>query len=197
MLKLLFSFQGRIDRTTYVVFFLASIALAIVNHLLIPAKPAPSLFLPLLIYGVAQLWVALAMGAKRLHDLGHSGWLQLLWLVSLVMSAIGSVLAAFSPLLGLPIFLLALAISLWSLWLLVQMLFFAGQPGTNDYGDHPNLEAFEAGLPDMQVPAAALQRVAAAAPQAPAADRRVKTTPHPLIQPDRRRPQGFGRRAPV
>ena len=56
-------------------------------------------------------WGAAALAVKRLHDRGSSAW----WLLIVLI-----------PILG-------------PLWLLITLLFRAGSPGENHYGDDPRL----------------------------------------------------------
>jgi len=61
--------------------------------------------LPLLVF---NFWVSLAISVKRAHDLGHSGWWLLLFLVPI-----------------------------YNLWIAIKVAFFRGTPGPNDYGPDP------------------------------------------------------------
>lgn len=69
-------FSGRAARPEFWWFalaqFLASLAVSMVSDML-SGLLSLGLLLP-----------ALAVGARRLHDLGKSGWLQLLWLIPIV-----------------------------------------------------------------------------------------------------------------
>ncbi|HYO20777.1 MAG TPA: DUF805 domain-containing protein [Flavisolibacter sp.] len=83
MFKSPFSFEGRIRRTEYGLSVLIYVVIVItIQAILISAMSDPSglggagifafiLFLPCLFF----LW---AQGAKRCHDLGNSGWFQLI-----------------------------------------------------------------------------------------------------------------------
>lgn len=82
-----FSFKGRIRRLEFIFSYLIYMGWYLVSDFLMK-DPEPSLaaslfvLLPLL----PLCWFALAQGCKRCHDLGHSGWFQLipffvLWLI--------------------------------------------------------------------------------------------------------------------
>jgi uncharacterized membrane protein YhaH (DUF805 family) len=74
-------FTGRAHREEFWMFalinFLITIGVAIIGHLI---------HLPFLqgLYGLAVLVPCLALGARRLHDTGRSGWWQLLLLIPLI-----------------------------------------------------------------------------------------------------------------
>ena len=103
-------FNGRASRSEYWYFVLFniifSIAAAIVDNILGTEE---------LIYGLYCLFAILpsiAVGARRLHDIGKSGWFQLI---------------IFIPLVGL-------------IWLII-LLATDSQPGSNEYGPNPAVEA--------------------------------------------------------
>lgn len=69
----LFSFEGRIRRRDY---WLISFGVGMASGLAAAiAESAPVLYLLVLI---PLCWINLATGAKRCHDLGHSGWWQII-----------------------------------------------------------------------------------------------------------------------
>ena len=69
----LFSFEGRIRRRDY---WLISFGVGMASGLAAAlAEAAPVLYLLILI---PLCWINLATGAKRCHDLGHSGWWQII-----------------------------------------------------------------------------------------------------------------------
>jgi len=78
---LLFSFQGRIRRQHFWIGWLILLGAGVVANW-IP-------FLGLLI-AIALIWPNLAIGVKRLHDMGQSGWLIVIpWVVTLVALFVG------------------------------------------------------------------------------------------------------------
>ncbi|WBY03791.1 DUF805 domain-containing protein [Ramlibacter tataouinensis] len=70
------TFEGRAGRAEYwwfvLGYVLVSVAASIVSELLNA------------LVGLALLLPSLAVGARRLHDINKSGWLQLLWLVPFI-----------------------------------------------------------------------------------------------------------------
>lgn len=106
------TFTGRARRKEYwmyVLFYiLFSIAVGILDSLLGTKDPDTGAGMLGGLYSLALLVPSLAVGARRLHDMGKSGW----WL-----------LLAFLPIIGW----------IWLIILLVQ----DSQPGTNQYGPNP------------------------------------------------------------
>jgi uncharacterized membrane protein YhaH (DUF805 family) len=86
-----FSFQGRINRSTYWLFyFIPSLVLIVVSSILDPVlgtiHMTQSGFPIGLINSAVSLvliWPWLAVGAKRCHDRDRSGWFQLIYLIPL------------------------------------------------------------------------------------------------------------------
>jgi uncharacterized membrane protein YhaH (DUF805 family) len=88
-LKLLWSFYGRIGRLSYVGGLLINLALAAAAIAAVlylgkdqprvePGGPLDPLVVSIMLPGVVLFsWAKLALAAKRLHDLGKSGWLCL------------------------------------------------------------------------------------------------------------------------
>jgi uncharacterized membrane protein YhaH (DUF805 family) len=74
-------FNGRASRSEYWWFFLLCVAVAVVFNIV-------GLDMLGLLANLALLLPSLAVGARRLHDMGKSGWFQLVWLVPLVGWAI-------------------------------------------------------------------------------------------------------------
>lgn len=83
-----FSFSGRIGRTEY---WLTIIILSLINIFLTfmivnAGGPDDGVIVAYLIYLIISSWLMIAQSTKRCHDLGHSGWWQLipfygLWLL--------------------------------------------------------------------------------------------------------------------
>ena len=81
MFKEPFSFEGRIRRTEYGFSFIIYIVIAIIINMLVASGSRNSgnsdgAFA--LIFYIPMLWFLWAQGAKRCHDLGNSGWWQLI-----------------------------------------------------------------------------------------------------------------------
>lgn len=74
-------FNGRGSRSEFWWFMLA----CVVAQLLVQTILGPWIAM---LFNLALLVPSLSAGARRLHDMGKSGWLQLLWLVPLIGWAI-------------------------------------------------------------------------------------------------------------
>jgi len=78
-----FSFDGRIRRSEYgISFFIFFVGLVIINAIGSSNKDAAMIFLAY----IPLYWFCWAQGAKRCHDVGNSGWWQIipfyvLWLI--------------------------------------------------------------------------------------------------------------------
>ena len=138
--QILFSFSGRINRAKYWLTVLLTIAvmLALIFVVVLAAPPTAEVFgrpflLPLLmLLYIPMLWIALAVGVKRLHDRNKSGWwLLFFYLVPAVLQGIGDLLEA--PL-SLVLYLPAFAIGIWCL---IELGFLRGTDGPNQYGPDP------------------------------------------------------------
>jgi uncharacterized membrane protein YhaH (DUF805 family) len=106
---LLFSFEGRINRKPYWMFFLCAILLniAAVALSMVLGKTMGMIFVAA--YSIALVWFGLAVSVKRWHDRDKSGW----WvLISLV------------PLIG-------------TIWVLIENGFLKGTEGQNRFGPDP------------------------------------------------------------
>jgi len=78
----LFSFDGRISRRIYWLYFV----LPLLVIFLVVAVVVPPLFFnrAFLALFLLALWPALAIGAKRCHDRNRSGWYQLIGLIPVI-----------------------------------------------------------------------------------------------------------------
>lgn len=103
--KFLFSFEGRVNRQWFWIVWGATIILSTVFYLI-------NDFLWIIV-ALALVWTSLAIGCKRLHDMGYSGWFQLIGLIPFVGGLI----------------------------LLIWLGFIAGNPGENRFGPPPMNEA--------------------------------------------------------
>lgn len=84
MFKNPFSFEGRIRRTEYGLTMIIYVVLATIINLIIEESSGDAGIIGLAY--IPMLWVLWAQGAKRCHDVGNSGWWQLiplyaLWLI--------------------------------------------------------------------------------------------------------------------
>jgi len=82
LLSFLFSFEGRISRRTYWVYF----ALPLLVIFLVVAVAVPPLYFnsAFVAMFLLAIWPALAVGAKRCHDRDRSGWYQLVALIPVI-----------------------------------------------------------------------------------------------------------------
>ena len=107
--KLLFSFEGRINRQPYWMFVLAVIAVTFVLvgiSMVIGEKVGTIL---LVLFQLAVLWSALAIQVKRWHDRDKSAW----WLLMNLVPFIGAI------------------------WVFVECGCLRGTEGQNQYGTDP------------------------------------------------------------
>jgi uncharacterized membrane protein YhaH (DUF805 family) len=189
-IELYFGFHGRIGRRT---FWLASItpgtvqAIVWVGYERLPIPP------PMLAFAAGVAAFAMAMlNAKRLHDVGKSGWWQLISLLGIPL-IIGAYLALFwnSPLVSLALSLSAMVTSLAGLWIVIQMWFFQGASGDNDFGPAPASKdiarSLEQEISQLQ-PATARLALANMPPPSGVIDRTSRSAARPS------RNGGFGRR---
>lgn len=81
-----FSFKGNIDRKEYILSVVVAISYALIIDLLPLDGQSYLIAIIRLLIIVPPMWLVLSQGAKRCHDLGNSGWFQLipfyfLWLL--------------------------------------------------------------------------------------------------------------------
>ena len=143
--KLLFSFEGRTRRSHFWIGWLICLGAGVVAGWI----PVIGFFL-----SIALIWPNLAIGVKRLHDMGKSGWLAAIpWVVGIVgsiaafsmmgISAFSNASAledgdpaAIMGLLGPAMGLIAI-IGLVCLGFLLWIGLSDGQSGENRYGPSP------------------------------------------------------------
>lgn len=98
--------------------------------------------------GVLALWPHIAMRTKRLHDMGLSGWIQILPVAAIVLANLFATFLMVAPMFGLVGLLLSklgpLTTPVYAVAILIDFLFFAwlagtpGQTGPNRYGADPH-----------------------------------------------------------
>lgn len=143
--KLFLSFEGRIRRTHFWIGWLILLGVNVVAG-----------WIPLLgsLISLALIWPNLAISVKRLHDMGHTGWLVVIpWAVCVVAGIVAFTMMGFSAILNAsaleredPVAILGLlgpALGLFGLALLVGLGFLLwigltdGQRGDNRFGSDP------------------------------------------------------------
>lgn len=82
VLKNYVGFQGRARRKEYWMFALVSLIISIALSIVEVIADLSSILTGL--YSLATLLPSLAVGTRRLHDTGRSGWWQLLGLIPLI-----------------------------------------------------------------------------------------------------------------
>lgn len=100
------NFTGRIRRREYWMFILVHVVIMIVLSILEEMVDMRDIFTG--IYGLALIIPSLAMGARRLHDIGKSGW----WLLISIVPLVGAIV-------------------------LIIFAARDSQPGANEYGPNP------------------------------------------------------------
>ena len=130
---LLFNFDGRITRKEY---WLAWLVLGIISIMLLLMFVIFSL-LPYLaiclmfIAAILMLNASIAIGCKRLHDRGKSGWWLLLFYVGPgVLEAIGKLTGSIATVFDL-------ASSALFVWAIIELGCLRGTAGPNKYGPDP------------------------------------------------------------
>lgn len=105
----LFSFEGRINRQPFWLYWLGWFVLICVVQSLTGEWESGQASTPTLIIAIVSLWTNLAVQAKRWHDTDRSAWWILIGLV---------------PIIG-------------PLWSLIVTGFFSGTTGDNRFGPDP------------------------------------------------------------
>lgn len=153
--SLLFSFRGRINRAKWWLSVLVVFVIAIVVNVLSALFSSGAIATILsLVYLVLWIWISLAAGTKRLHDLNRSGaWLVLfigapilLFLIMIALAGFGAGLALLGGgtpdvgalthlgIVGAIMGLLWLGLGIWAL---VWFGCLRGTVGPNNYGPDP------------------------------------------------------------
>ena len=139
--RLLFSFNGRLNRARYL-----AVQLALLTVWLVLWLKSPFLHWQVLhwIAAAALIWINTATTAKRLHDRNRSGW----WAVAvLIVNRLTYVYYGlfFGLYFGVDIsiawelllVMFAAALSLLQTWVIIELFFLTGSEGTNRFGADP------------------------------------------------------------
>ena len=76
MFKNPFSFHGRIRRTEYGISLIIYVVASVIINLIIEGSDGEAAFV--VVAYIPLLWFLWAQGAKRCHDVGNSGWYQII-----------------------------------------------------------------------------------------------------------------------
>jgi uncharacterized membrane protein YhaH (DUF805 family) len=111
--QLLFSFEGRVNRSVYwlkfvIPFFLLLMASFLLDVVLGTSFQPGNIGLVYVIVALATIYPSLAVNVKRCHDRGRSGW-----------------------------FLLVCLVPLLNIWPMIEIYFLRGTRGPNQYGPDP------------------------------------------------------------
>ncbi len=171
LIKLLFGFQGRINRTQYWLgsfgVSLAAIVLNVIVSMAVTptavdttkaaAQAAPMLLMFLCIVSMVTGWAGTALQWKRFHDRGRPGWIAFAPILPAMMIAVSIVGHALE---GAPFGAMIAGVMPWVFLLMAISLYFfielgclAGNPGPNKYGDPPG-SGSGSRMPAPQAPSA-------------------------------------------
>ena len=78
MFKKSFSFNGRIGRAEYLLSFVFYVILSLIIQAILKPYAWNSSFGLIALAYIPMLWFLAAQSAKRCHDIGQSGWMQLI-----------------------------------------------------------------------------------------------------------------------
>ncbi len=90
VLKQYTDFSGRARRKEYWMFFLFNIIFSYGINILAIIMEVPALAIVSTVYSLAVLIPSIAVGVRRMHDVGKSGWYLLIPIYSLVLACTDS-----------------------------------------------------------------------------------------------------------
>jgi uncharacterized membrane protein YhaH (DUF805 family) len=164
--RLLFSFNGRINRARYL-----AVQLALLTVWLILWLKSPFLHWQVLhwIAAAMMIWINAATTAKRLHDRNHSGWWAMAVLIVNRLSYVyyGLFFGLYfgvdhSDARDLLLVMCAVALSVLQTCIFIELFFMIGTDGRNRFGSDPTRSAAKSPIvlhnPSLGVPSFLLQR---------------------------------------
>jgi uncharacterized membrane protein YhaH (DUF805 family) len=130
--QLLFSFSGRINRAKYWLIALVFIVVSVIAIALalFAGGMGTAIVVGFILY-IPMLWIALAVGAKRLHDRNKSGWWMLLFYIA---PGILQTTAEYVGDMGFVLNIIGTALGIWGL---IELGLLRGTEGANQYGPDP------------------------------------------------------------
>jgi len=139
--RLLFSFDGRLNRARYLAVQLALLTVWLALWLKSPFQQWPLLQAAAV---VAMLWINAATTAKRLHDRDRRGW----WAVAVLLVNplsyvyyglfLGLYFGVDVPVVQeMLLVMCALALSVLQTWIIIELFFVIGTDGSNRFGPDP------------------------------------------------------------
>ncbi len=128
------SFEGRINRKPYWIGALVLMGAVIVLNIVFFALGGISgLVIGYVILAILVIYPSLALMVKRFHDRDKSGW----WALAFYIPAlINGAVSYTDPDSGLAMVTGLITVAV-SIWLLIELGFLKGKPGSNDYGTNP------------------------------------------------------------
>lgn len=122
-IKFCFSFRGRISRRAFRIYLLSLIGFLVLCFILVSIDYALKPIM--LTVSIVAYYTIIPVGAKRLHDLNHAGWIIL---VSIIPCIVGAALDS----------ILGNIVMFTGMMFVGPYLFFAeGNTGANKYGASP------------------------------------------------------------
>jgi len=109
MSKILFSFEGRINRKPFWMIILVFLIGLIVTTVIDMETTGQDTGIASILFYLIMVWPLLAIQVKRWHDVDKSGW----WLLIGIIPIVGAI------------------------WAFIVNGFFTGTEGTNRFGDNP------------------------------------------------------------
>jgi uncharacterized membrane protein YhaH (DUF805 family) len=148
--NLLFSYEGRVGRLPYLI--VASVLAAL--HMIVsfafmrleatqPGALIVTAVVSALLYLIVAGWISYVLTVKRFHDFGRSGWYAALLFFGPIVPGVFLLgpTAANAPALQIAASLLAIVLVLYTLWLILLLLFKPGDIDGNAYGPPPDMGA--------------------------------------------------------
>lgn len=140
--QLFFGFAGRISRRTYILSIIGVFIVSFIFGLILTFATTWRQDWISVVTTILFFWPGVALGIKRAHDRQRSAAWYVISVVGILLLQFGSAAAVGIPIDRIQIWpwwaiVLALLSFLWSLWLLIELVFLRGTYGENRYGPDP------------------------------------------------------------